>query len=828
MLTALVLSLLPLARVGLDWVQVYRLTGVMPGESSPSSFDWVVWEDRDGEIRATYVFPHGPAAGAGLRVDDAFYMLDGFQYFSAEDLESAMQGTRPGEMRTFYLMREAPAGDGDELVTVPVRFTRYPTFLYPLSEALWTFSLWGFTLGAFFHILGLAIAAPLARRSRKALQPLLLIFVSFLWMAGNLSRMILVDLFGPAIPNSLYDHVFQTLTLVSLFGWIAFPVLLFRKVLCDADIMDSKALGFLRYLIYVAPAILGVAVVTSTARGVVGPLTLDGLLVPILFYASVYIASAALLVLTLYSVDRRKAEALMWGWGRLGSTLTLAASIVTALTVLGVVPILGAVTDTTAGWLIVCAQLLFIAPVTLVSVAPLQHGRVEDVLTRALTYLTVLGLFFFAYVGGMTLLEPLLVRAQAPRHVTGGFVAILLLLIFERLARPLRTYARALFLTERQRARQMLRRFQEEMRDILDHTTLIQRCIDVVGPAIGTRSAILFLRPSGPTGPWISSVYHPEPPYLTDRIFYQIWTYFEGDGRIWARNSDLSERELPVDATGDLTGPGVALAVPILGENATMGLLVIGQKKKRGAVYNLEDLEQLRTLSSQLALAVERLNLVERERALIRQHAEAQLVALRAQINPHFLFNALNTIASLIGERPDEAELTVENLAGIFRHVLKTSGHSFISLEEELEVVSNYLQIEQARFGEKLEVSFDVDESIQNERIPAFVVQTLVENAVKHGLEKQRDGGCIHIAAHVLDGMMEIEISDTGVGIPALFSNEKGEVAPGSFFGIGLTNVSSRLEQLYGRSDLLTIDSHPGKGTTARMCIPLDGPDEAA
>jgi len=797
----------------------------MPGEASSSSFDWIVWEDQEAEVRATYVFPHGPAAKAGIEVNDAFFMLDGFQYFNAEDLDGAMKGTLPGQERTFYLMRGA---DGDHLITAPVRFTRYPTFLYPLSAALWQFSLWGFTLGVFFHLLGLAIAAPLALRSRKARQPLLLIFVSFLWMAGNLMRLVLVDLFGPPSPGGVFDHIFQGLTFVSLFGWIAFPMLLFRKVLCDADMMKAGRLGTMKALIFAPPLILGFAIIITAARGAFGPLTLDGLLVPILFYASCYIGAAAFLVLTQYGKDRKKAEALLWGWGRLGSTLTLAAAVVTALTVLGVVPILGAVTDTTAGWLIVSAQLLFIAPVTLVSIAPLQHGRVDEVLTRALTYLTILGLFFFAYVGGMTLLEPFLERSQAPRHVTGGIFAIILLLVFERMARPIRTYVQTLFVTERQKARRTLRRFQEEMRDILDHSTLIQRCIEVVGPAIGTRSAILFLHPSGPSGPWISSTYHPESPYLTHQLFYQIWPYFEGSERIWAKNPELTERDLPTDVLETLTAPRAALAVPILGEGATMGLLVLGEKKKRSAVFNLEDIEQLRALSVQLALAVERLNLVERERALIRQRAEAQMVALRAQINPHFLFNALNTIASLIGERPAEAEATVENLAGIFRHVLKTSGHSYITLEAEMELVAHYLEIERARFGEKLTIEYDIGPGLGIYNIPAFAVQTLVENAVKHGLEKQLDGGRLRIAARHIDNLLEIVVSDTGIGIPALFGAREGEISHGSFFGIGLSNISSRLEQLYDRKDLLVIDSRPGVGTTARMHIPLDESSTAA
>ncbi|GIV60359.1 MAG: hypothetical protein KatS3mg043_1448 [Rhodothermaceae bacterium] len=812
-------ALIPLGRMAVDWVAVHRVTGTWP-TAAPHSYAWIVWEDADDGIRATYVFPRGPAAEAGLREGDVFYMLEGLQYFSAEDLKSATQRIEPGQVRTYYVIRDG------RVITAPVRFTPYPTFLYPLSSALWHFSIWGFTLGTFLHVLGLFIAGPLALRSRAAWPPLMLILVSFLWMFGNLLRILLVTLLGPPGATGFYAGLFEALTFASLAGWIAFPVLLLRKVLRDARLDEPDPARRRRFApgrlpMYATPGLLGLAAVLTTWHGPLGPLTLDGLLVPILFYASCYIATAALLVLGLYALDRPRAEALLWSWGRTGSALILGAALITALSVLGVVPILGAVTDTTAGWLIVCAQLLYLAPVMLVSAAPLRHGKVDEVLTRALTYLTVLGLLFFAFVGGMTLIDPYLARVQAPRYVVAGLYLILLLVVFERLARLIRTYARHVFATDRQRAHRQVSRFQEQMRSILNLDTLVRQAVEVVGRAYDARSAILFIRPPGTTGPWVSSAYHPEPPYLTERLFHRIWPHFEREGRIWARNPELNESTLPPEPARLLVERGAALVVPIQGDGAPMGLLILGTKKKRRAVYNLEDLEQLRSLGGQLALAVERLNLVEREKTLARQRAEAQLVALRAQINPHFLFNALNTIVSLIEERPEEAEAVVENLAAIFRHILQTSGHPFIPLEAELDLVGHYLAIEKARFGDKLRIETEVEAETLATPVPAFAVQTLVENAVKHGLEKQREGGRLRITARRLDdGHTEIVVADTGVGIPALFDTGRGALSPDGIYGLGLTNVAQRLEQLYQRSDLLQIESRPGEGTTACLLIP--------
>jgi signal transduction histidine kinase len=409
----------------------------------------------------------------------------------------------------------------------------------------------------------------------------------------------------------------------------------------------------------------------------------------------------------------------------------------------------------------------------------------------------------------------------APRNVVLGLYVLLLLIVFERLARVARLYAAQFFATDRQRARQKLIRFQEQMRNFIDQETLVQRTVEVVGETLEARSAILFLCPLGPTGPWLSSTYHPSPPYLTQRMVKSIWPHMEAEGRIWARNPELSESILPFELSRLLLDRGAALAVPVMGQAKPIGLLVLGQKKTRRAVYNLEDLDLLRSVSGQLALAIERLILVEREKMLARQHAEAQLVALRAQINPHFLFNALNTIIALIEERPEDAETTVEHLAAIFRHILQTGGLAFVPLEDELTLVNHYLGIEQARFGAKLAVKQHLDPTVRLHPVPAFAIQTLVENAVKHGLEPQRGGGVLEIDCRAVDtGGAEVVVRDTGVGIPSLLHDGHGPDAAPSLYGIGLNNVASRLEQLYGRAGLLRIESNAGTGTAAYIHLP--------
>src|SRR5690606_25240318 len=133
------------------------------------------------------------------------------------------------------------------------------------------------------------------------------------------------------------------------------------------------------------------------------------------------------------------------------------------------------------------------------------------------------GLFFFSLVGGLSLLEPYLYRVEASRNVVAGLCAVVLLLAFERVASKTRGRYPSFFTTDRHDMYQALSRFQERLRTILDYETLARETIQTVGEAFGARSAVIFLRPPDGAVPWVSSSYHPEPPYLTDRAVARLW-----------------------------------------------------------------------------------------------------------------------------------------------------------------------------------------------------------------------------------------------------------------------------------------------------------------
>ena len=273
--------LIPIGQVLLEWIAFARLVPISTVNPSERGFDWVFWQESDGTIEARYVLPTGPASRAGIQPGDVFFSLDQQVYFNVEELKDAIEGIPPGSVRSFVILR----GDEGEALERAVRFTRYPTFLYPLSAALWQFSIWSFTVAAFLHVLGLLIVGPVALRRRRAGRArfsLLLILASSLWIFGNWLRLLFVEgIAPPGGPGSWYDNIFQVLSFISLIGWIGFPAILLRKVLGDTHLIGAGRLGAIHVIIYLPTIILGAAASIATLRGSLGPFSLDGLVPPI-------------------------------------------------------------------------------------------------------------------------------------------------------------------------------------------------------------------------------------------------------------------------------------------------------------------------------------------------------------------------------------------------------------------------------------------------------------------------------------------------------------------------------------------------------------------
>jgi len=194
----------------------------------------------------------------------------------------------------------------------------------------------------------------------------------------------------------------------------------------------------------------------------------------------------------------------------------------------------------------------------------------------------------------------------------------------------------------------------------------------------------------------------------------------------------------------------------------------------------------------------------------------ARLEMLASQINPHFLFNTLNSIASLIRVNPERARTMVVRLARIMRRRLRTQDH-FSPLRDELDFIGDYLAIELERFGDKLRVIREIDPACADIQVPSMLLQPLVENSIKHGIANRIDGGTITLRARRSGGRLSIEVEDDGVGIP----ESAPEESPGGA-GIGVSNVRERLQVLYSHDYTMAIESQPGQGTRVLIDIPAE------
>jgi two-component system LytT family sensor kinase len=209
------------------------------------------------------------------------------------------------------------------------------------------------------------------------------------------------------------------------------------------------------------------------------------------------------------------------------------------------------------------------------------------------------------------------------------------------------------------------------------------------------------------------------------------------------------------------------------------------------------------------------IKLEEQERLLL----QARMAALQNQINPHFLFNTLNSVSSLVRFAPDTARELIIKLATILRRLLHSSD-AFVPLQEEIDFIDNYLDIEVVRFGrDKLKVVKELDPASLDVMVPSMLLQPLVENSIKHGLSSKIEGGSIYLRSQISDEHVTIEVEDDGVGMASVQLLERpAGLGEG---GIGMANVAERLKVLYGDTARMTIDSRNGTGTLVRLRLPI-------
>ena len=205
--------------------------------------------------------------------------------------------------------------------------------------------------------------------------------------------------------------------------------------------------------------------------------------------------------------------------------------------------------------------------------------------------------------------------------------------------------------------------------------------------------------------------------------------------------------------------------------------------------------------------------------------AEARLESLKAQVRPHFLFNTLNTISTLMDEDVHQARRMISHLSELLRASLQGRAAQEVTLGEELELVGLYLEIEKVRFEDRLRPRFEIEDETRDALVPHLMLQPLVENAILHGISRDSTAGELRLEARRLGGLLRLRIHDDGPGPP-----EPGSGEPGVGEGIGLANARARLDELYGRAGRLALRRRRPRGTTVEVEVPfhLRGVEEAA
>ena len=189
---------------------------------------------------------------------------------------------------------------------------------------------------------------------------------------------------------------------------------------------------------------------------------------------------------------------------------------------------------------------------------------------------------------------------------------------------------------------------------------------------------------------------------------------------------------------------------------------------------------------------------------------ELQLKTIKSHINPHFIFNALNSIRALVDENPGRARTAITELSNILRSSMQAEKTETTRLEKELSIVKDYLELEQIRFEDRLKVEYNIDEDTLDQQVPPMMLQTLVENAIKHGINKQVSGGIIRIHSVFTDDHLELIVENTG------FLNENNNPD-----GFGITSTTSRLKLLYGSDASFQIKNVNGNIVQAKVILPV-------
>lgn len=724
--------------------------------------DWVQWEDQEGRVVARRVHPL--LAGRSfppekVQAGDRLRKINYHEIYAAEAAQRIIRAAAPGRVMLYQVERISAQSGLLQIHNLRIVSGFRPAFTFAEHAWYWRLQPWIAGIGAILALMILLVLAPFLRRDWQGFALLflqestaLLLFLSLLarhlwWVSGNELPLVLW-------PERVFVPLFSALL-------TAFGLLYLRQRTAIPFIWIIPGIGF------------GLALVLWAAACLWGAL-------PYLPYRPTIEAGAALLFLS------SLLTASAWSyWTKRSRVLHAFVALFSAAGIIALLAPAGAEETVLLGLSI---ALLF--PLVHAAYYQLQFGKVSLVVTQSLQTAALLALVLALYAllreAGSWLIP------QAPWRPAVEVLALAVLLMgFRGLYNSQAPRIRRYVITTRQEKDARMQAFIASIPQYASAAALEEALLNKLQDYTGGARCRIW---------WTQS---PESALAEGEVSRGLIAAHA----IWARSKELSSWQMRPELEEAWNASPYALALPLHVPAAREGLLLLGPKRR--GVYNLGELEMLFRLIQQTQLTLNVLALLARERELIEQRYRANLMALRSQINPHFLFNTLNTISALVHDAPEQAEQAVERLAFIFRYTLRHSEDDFVRLQEELELVGAYLQIEQIRFGKRLTTQISYAPELADAQTPAFAIQTLVENSIKHGIAKIIGPGEVRITVRAGAQGVICEVLDNGIGVDMDRLRK----------GTGLNNVFSRLESLYGEKAGLQFERLE-PGTRARLFWP--------
>ncbi len=767
---------------GLESIYDFKVVEGLPAEFQGN--DWVVWEDTEQGVIARRVHPlpgYRPTDQSRVLPGDRLEEIDYHPIVSGGVADTITSSAPPGYVFAADVQRPDPYTQSIQKIEGALITNGFwLSFSFNEYGAYWNLSGWIMGLGTFLGTVVLAILLPLVRRTnfRENFPVLLIVILAFAFFCLQLLHhvyLIVESNLSGIGSEKLYILIYTVLLFAYAISYLSFKAeTSFRWMILPSVLLSGLYLYSFYDIIYVDRQLKHFHLWLEDHVAIFFLWHLAGGLM-------FYLAAKGT------ELERRH-------WVTLGGMALLALAGVFYF----VMPSSAELLHREHAWF--GFSLIVFFPVLNASYLRSQFGKISLVVTQTFQYLVTFILGIILYFAISQAFEYLQLNITYRRFLE--FIAFLLLMIMARLV-YLANESRLTkyFVTSQREKLTTFYSFINRISQYLNPDELNRDLTKEVKTYFSAEPVQLWWAArEGEIAKEIPGIQHPQ----------EIYQELRSNNTFWSKNKEIAAISLAPSLEAELSSSPFALISPltIKVDEDRYGLLLLG-KKKRG-VYNLGDLDLLSQLVQQTQLTINVMRRVEREKELVEQTYEANLTALRSQINPHFLFNTLNSITELVHESADLAEQAVEKLAFILRFTTKKSNEQFLQLHDEMDLIRTYLELEQIRFGKRLQTEIEIAPETKDVYVPSFILQTLVENCIKHGISKILYEGSVSIKSYLENDFLVCKVYDNGPGIDLTRI----------YKSTGLSNSISRLEKLYDLKNLLEFEN-TGDGTLVTMRIPL-------